>query len=257
MTLRVVSRLSRLAIWNAFVVVALTATVTPSLVLAGPPYVSDDAEPTDTGHWEVYSFVSGTRTGGSTAGQGGLDINYGALADLQLTMVLPLDYARSGSTNVGVGEVELAGKLRIFHQSDDGFIPDLAIFPRIFIPSATGQFGGQGASLLVPVWFEKDDGAWSWFGGGGVQFNFGPGQHNFGIVGLALQRKIDSHLSLGGEIFHQSRSQDQAIAYTGVNIGLTYQFSEHIALLGSFGPGLENAASQGRANFYTALDFTW
>ena len=55
----------------------LAASVTPP-ALAGPPYVSDDPEPTDYRHFEIYAFTSGTRTIDGTSGQGGVDFNYGA-----------------------------------------------------------------------------------------------------------------------------------------------------------------------------------
>src|SRR4051794_14811024 len=73
---------------------------------AGPPYVTDDPEPADTGHWEVYGFVSGAHRGGSTDGDGGLDINYGAAPDLQLTLGLPVAYERSVGSHMGMGDIE-------------------------------------------------------------------------------------------------------------------------------------------------------
>ena len=39
---------------------ALLAFARPAV--AGPPYVSDDPEPTDYKHWEIYTFSSGTAT---------------------------------------------------------------------------------------------------------------------------------------------------------------------------------------------------
>ena len=52
---------------------------------AGPPYVTDDPEPTDLGKWEIYGFGDGTRFAHSTEAATGFDINYGAAKDLQLT----------------------------------------------------------------------------------------------------------------------------------------------------------------------------
>jgi hypothetical protein len=43
---------------------------------AGPPYVTDDPQPTDTGHWEIYDFAAGVGTPGDLTGEGGFDINY-------------------------------------------------------------------------------------------------------------------------------------------------------------------------------------
>jgi hypothetical protein len=35
---------------------AITAALLSLPALAGPPYITDDPEPTDTGHYEIYFF---------------------------------------------------------------------------------------------------------------------------------------------------------------------------------------------------------
>ena len=54
--------------------VVMLALAAPAL--AGPPYVSDDPEPTDYKHFEIYAFGSGTKTTDGTSGQAGIDFNY-------------------------------------------------------------------------------------------------------------------------------------------------------------------------------------
>ena len=61
------------------------------LALAGPPYATDDPEPTDYKHFEIYLFSGATSTRDGTVGAAGIDFNYGAGPDLQLTAVVPLD----------------------------------------------------------------------------------------------------------------------------------------------------------------------
>jgi hypothetical protein len=41
--------------WAFFV-----ALLAPAIAIAGPPYLTDDPQPTESGHWEIYSFVQGT-----------------------------------------------------------------------------------------------------------------------------------------------------------------------------------------------------
>ena len=41
----------------------------PPAAWAGPPYVTDDPQPTDVGHWEIYNFVDGDHAPGVTAGE--------------------------------------------------------------------------------------------------------------------------------------------------------------------------------------------
>jgi hypothetical protein len=67
---------------------------------AGPPYTTDDPEPTDTGHWEDRLFLDSLQTPGLTTSQTGFDINYGAAKDLQLTLLAPLDYESGGGKTI-------------------------------------------------------------------------------------------------------------------------------------------------------------
>jgi hypothetical protein len=116
-----------------FVSPAVAALVLLSAsALAGPPYVTDDPQPTDEGHFEVYGFTGGTAVRDRVGGQAGIDFNYGGAADLQLTMVLPFafDAPNRGSSITGFGDIELAAKYKFLHQKDFGI--DVAVFPRLF-----------------------------------------------------------------------------------------------------------------------------
>ena len=119
----------------------------PSPALAGPPYMTDDPEPTDYQHFEIYTFSQGTATQGGVGGEGGIDFNYGGAPNLQLTATLPATYnfPASGSSAVGPGNVELAAKYRFLTQ--DNFGLDVAVFPRVFLPSAS-PIGRRAARIL-------------------------------------------------------------------------------------------------------------
>ena len=54
---------------------ALVLGVSPAL--AGPCYLTDDPEPTDYQHFEIYNFTNGTATRANSSGEAGIDINYG------------------------------------------------------------------------------------------------------------------------------------------------------------------------------------
>lgn len=231
----------------------LLALATPAL--AGPPYVTDDAEPTDLGHWENYTFVSAIHTPGDTAGQTGFDLNYGGFKDVQLTAVIPLDYDTPKS--VGLGNVELAVKYKFLHQSDKTLIPDVAIFPRLFVPVQNSRFGPDRAQLFLPLWAEKDWGKWSLFGGGGYELNPGAGARNFWQSGIALSRQVTEKLSLGGEVYHQTAETTGGRDFTGANLGATYKLSDHWTLMGAGGPGLQNAREGGQYDLYVALLATY
>jgi hypothetical protein len=222
-------------------------------VQAGPPFVTDDPEPTAPGHWEIYGFAAGTHVPGETDGGMGLDLNYGGAKDLQLTAALPLNYQTGRDGHVGIGNVELAVKYKFLHQSEGTLVPDVAFFPRAFVPTAGQRFGSGRVSLLLPLWAQKDFGKWSLFGGGGYTLNPGAGQRNFWLTGIGLSRAIGDRFMLGTEVYRQTADANDARHFTAVNFGGSYRLSEHWSLLASGGPGIEHARSQGRAVFYAAL----
>lgn len=227
------------------------ALATPAL--AGPPYVTDDPVTTELGHWEVFAYASGVRTPGDTAGEAGLDVNYGAAKDLQLNLVVPAAYDLSDGATGGLGVVQAAAKYRILHQNPQGLAPELAIYPRVFIPTARGRFAATRPDLFLPAWGQKDFGPWSVFGGGGYRLNPGPGNRGVWLSGLAATRDLGSRLNLGLEVYHQTRAALDDKAFTGANLGVVYKVARHWALMASAGPGLQNAASGGSWDFYLAL----
>lgn len=233
--------------------VVAVAWLVPGAAQAGPPYVTDDPVPTDRGHWEIYAFGGGTKVPGSTSGAAGIDINYGGARDLQLTCVVPLAYEHSGEMHAGLGVVETAVKYRFVHQVDGGMTPDVAFFPRIFWPTASARFGSRHASVLLPVWAGKDFDRWSVFGGGGYQINPGEGNRDFWVAGLAVTHAIGDRLSAGMEVYHRSSDAEDGKPFTGANLGATWTASKHWTLLGSLGPGLQNAREEGQYSFYLAL----
>jgi hypothetical protein len=226
----------------------------PAAAAAGPPYVSDDPEPTDYRHWEIYLFATGGGREGETAADGGVDLNYGAAPDLQLTAVLPLSYERAAAgTRFGAGDVELAAKYKFLHQRKGGALPDVAFFPRAFLPTARAGLGTGRLQLLLPLWAQKDFGKWALFGGGGYQFNPGAGNRGYWLTGLGLTRSVSDKLTLGAEIYHRGPDAEGGKAFTGINAGLSYKLKPPYSLLLSIGPGLQHRREEGRYAVYAAL----
>jgi hypothetical protein len=224
---------------------------------AGPPYISDDPEPTDFGHYEIYAYTDGTSTRGGSAGETGIDFNYGAAPNLQLTAVIPLGYESpaDGKFTDGLGNVELAAKYRFLHQADDGW--DVSIFPRVFLPSDFSYAGTEHTSLFVPIWLEKDWDDWSTFGGGGCELNNGGGSKDFCQMGWVLAREVMPGLQLGAEIVHQTADVKGGTSFTGLGGGAIYDLNEHYHLMGYVGPGIENAAANDECSWYVAMQFTF
>jgi hypothetical protein len=234
----------------ALVVWALAAAP----AVAGPPYLTDDPEPTDTGHWENYLFVSGARTPGVTSGQAGFQFNYGGAPNLQLSVLLPLNYQFDHSSVIGRGDVQLSAKYRFIRQSR--FAPDVAVFPDVVLPTAARAFAPVRTSLLLPVWAQKDFGPWSAFGGAGYDLNPGPGNRNFTVAGWAVTRSLGKRLNLGLELFHQTATTVGGKALSIAAAGAIWKFAPHWALMASGGPALQRAASAGQGEFFLALQWT-
>ena len=235
---------------------ALAVGLAPAWAWAGPPYVTDDPEPTPTGHWEDRIFVSGLRTPDETAGQTGFDINYGGAENLQLTVVAPLNYAHGDQSEVGLGDIVVSVKYRFLQQSDHTPLPDVAVFPALTLPTQARAFGPARVALFLPLWAQKDFGAWSTFGGGGYTINPGPGRRDFTLAGWGVTRQVSKRLNLGLEIYHQTPDTVDGKALTAVAGGVIYQLTRHFALMASGGPALQNASQAGQAVFYAALQYT-
>jgi hypothetical protein len=221
-----------------------------SAAMAGPPYATDDPEPTETGHWEIYAFGAGTRMDDATQSETGLDLNYGPVPDVQLTATLPADFSSNGGTDLDAGDVELGLKYRFFHDAPAGL--SIAIFPRVILPTAPHAPGTGRVRLLLPVWAQKDFGSWSLFGGGGYTINPGVGNRDFWRTGLVLTRTITPRLSLGAEVTHQSPDIDGARATTALGAGGIYHLAGPFSLLVSGGPVFEHGGRTG-LNAYAAL----
>ena len=56
---------------------------------AGPPYLIDDPEPTDTGHWEIYGVTAGEGHNSDLDEDLGFHLNYGPVKGVKLTAALP------------------------------------------------------------------------------------------------------------------------------------------------------------------------
>jgi outer membrane putative beta-barrel porin/alpha-amylase len=229
---------------------ACAAALSPAL--AGPPYVSDDPEPTDYRKFEIYAFTEGVAGRAGTDGSSGIDFNYGAAPDLQMTAVLPVAY---DANTMGVGNVELAVKYRFAHQADIGW--DIAAFPRVILPSISRDIGDKHISVLLPLWAEKDWGDWSTFGGGGCVLSRGGRSQDYCMAGWALTRAMTPALHIGAEIVHQGADSKGGHVSTAVGAGATYDLSETYHLLAYWGPSLENASDNGRYDWYAAVLFTF
>lgn len=237
---------------------ALLATpMLPGTALAGPPFLTDDPEPTETGHWEIYGpLVEASGTGSNFAGAAGVEINYGAAPDLQITLGVPIAFSHdTAGSRWGTGDVEVSAKYRVFHDEAAGV--SIAVFPGLSLPTASNAMGSGKVTGLLPVWAQKDWGKWSMFGGGGYAINPGPGNHDYWTGGAAITRQVGSRLLLGAEADRQGPDTIGGRASTSLGLGAIYQLRAPFRLLVSGGPTFSDGG--GAANFHAfmalGLDF--
>lgn len=228
----------------------------PSAARAGPPFLTDDPEPTDTGHWELYApYFEAEGRGRDFEGSAGAELNYGAAPDLQLTVGLPLAFSHNaGGWRWAAGDLELSAKYRFYHDEAAGL--QIAVFPGLTLPTASRGMGAGRVTGLLPVWAQKDFGPWSLFGGGGYALNPGAGNRNYWTGGVALTRQLGQRLLLGIEVDRQGADQVGGRAATSLGIGAIYDLPGPFRLLASGGPVLEDGGGRAFHSFIAlGLDF--
>jgi Putative MetA-pathway of phenol degradation len=241
---------------------ACCSAIVAILILAGsahggPPYLTDDPEPTPHRHFEIYFFDGGTTTRFGTGSAAGVDFNYGIAPEFQTDVVVPAGFASPlrGPSQVSLGNIQLALKYRFLRQAEFGW--DVAFYPRVFLPALSDTVGPRHAALFLPFWAQKDFGEWSTFGGGGYEINQGDGSKSFYQLGWAITRQVTHDLQLGVEVYHQSSNADGVPSTTAINPGFIYDLNDHFHLLGTIGPGIQNAKDTDDYSWYAAMLVTF
>jgi hypothetical protein len=238
-------------LWRSLAGLILAAIAVPAS--AGPPFLTDDPDPTDLGHWEIYAFTGGEARHSTLDADVGLDLNYGAAKDVQLTATLPLSFAHAPLTGwrSGTGDVELGVKYRFFR--DEGRGLSAAIFPRAILPTAGHSPGGK-TRFLLPLWVGKDfAGGTSLFGGGGYLINPGPGNRDFWQAAVAITHDLRDGVSVGAEIAHQGADTAGGTAQTHAGVGSILHIAGPASLLVSGGPTWSDHRTG--YHFYAAIGF--
>ncbi len=207
---------------------ALAATTCLSVnVMAGPPYQTDDPEPPDKGHWELFFAAAGSIESRDVSGTlPQLEINYGAIENLQVgaSLQLACNVTDNRVVTYGPGDVELSAKYRFLTETSRR--PQVAVFPRLDLPTGDNNRGlGNGnVRFFLPVWVQKSWGPWCAFGGGGYWFNPGSDNRNWAYAGAVLQRDFGQAVSVGAELFFYSagakRRSERARLEPGIPLAL-------------------------------------
>lgn len=215
------------------------AIVPPSFAFAGPPFVTDDPEPTDYQHWEIYAGITYENDGdGSTSASVPFaEFNFGALPNVQV------------SASAAKDDTEFGIKTRFVQESSTS--PQISFYPSVEFASVSGMH----AVTFLPLWMQKSWGDWTAFGGGGEYLNDSPGMRNSTFAGGALERVLSPGLTVGVELYHNSNDLlDGDDDSTATNLGMIAPVGKYHAILFSVGRALHGPATfTGYASYEFAL----
>jgi len=256
--------------FSAALAAALVAFFASTTAHAGPPFQTDDPDPVEFRHFEMYAFElsdgTGKNAGGTALEVPAYEVNYGVVPNVQLHLVLPMtaSFAPSGGpTNFGIGDSELGAKVRFVKETKR--IPEIGIFPFFELPSGNASKGlGVGATWYrMPLWLQKSWGPsekqWTSYGGGGEVVNSAAGYANgykdYPFSGLLVQRQLSNKLTLGAELFGHGAEGAAATstrAATMLDLGGIYEFKPGFYLLFAAGRSV-----YGQPETYTYLSLYW
>jgi hypothetical protein len=247
----------------AALTVALIALFASTSAHAGPPFQTDDPEPVDYRHFEMYAFElsDGTTQAGTTLAAPAYEVNYGVVPNVQLHLVLPFTtvFAPDGPTVHGIGDTEFGVKLRFVKETK--YRPQFGIFPFFEFPTGNADKGlGVGKTWYrMPVWLQKswgpDDRQWTSYGGGGYTIVPQDGFVNFPFAGWLVQRQLSKKVTFGTELFgHGPQTPDTTRASTMLDLGGIYEFKSGFDLLFAGG---RSVYGQPETYSYLSLYWTW
>ncbi len=176
---------------KSFVTVLLffAAQISARIALAGPPFLTDDPEPVDYHHWEFYlASIQQYIPGESDATLPHIEVNYGAIPNLQLHLVAPMGYINGpDGPKYGYSNTELGIKYRFVRETDN--VPQLGVFPLVEVPTGdkAQDLSNGAAQVYLPVWIQKSWGKFTTYGGSGYWLNYGPESKNWLFAGWLAQ----------------------------------------------------------------------
>ena len=226
---------------------------------AGPPYITDDPEPVEYKHWEMYvasEYFNSADAFGVEGTAPHYEVNYGVAPNVQLHAIAPMAFGQfpGGPFNYGPGDIELGVKYRFVQETKSR--PMVGTFPLIEIPSgASGRNLGNGQTeFFFPIWLQKSWGPWTSYGGGGFWRFPGVGQRDYWFTGWLVQYSVTKRFAPGVEIMYATSNLYGVSDRTGFNIGFTYDFDDGHHLLFSAGKDIHGPT---RSMGYLAYQWTF
>ena len=211
-------------------------------IYAGPPFNTDDPEPVEFRHWEYYfSSINNYQAGVWSGTAPHLEFNYGIIPEVQVHLLLPLNYSYAGkqATKFGYADTEFGFKYRFLKETDSR--PQIGIFPILLIPTVkNNEFSDGKTKIYLPVWIQKTWNKLTTYGGAGYWFNPGTNNKNWGFAGWEIQYDFSDILTLGGELYFHTASTSDTRSGTGINLGGSINPTEKFHFIFSFGHTVTN-----------------
>jgi len=241
--------------FSASIALFALMVVVPGVALAGPPFQTDDPEPTPYRYYEIYLNSETSHDGNVVSGTlPSLEVNYGLMPNVQFSVSLSnaVSHTASAGWNSGLGDTTIGCKVRFIQQSS--WIPDVSFYPSVMLPSGNAKLdlGSGQTKTLLPLWAQKDVAGWEVFGGGGVWHNPGLGNRDYTFTGVAVQRDFNESFSAGAEIFHTTASTIGGSSATGYSVGFIKSLGALHKVLFSIGRGLDGSNT---FSSYAAYEF--
>lgn len=238
------------------------ATASLGVAFAGPPFATDDPEPTEYGHYEIYLYSEGTWASEALDGTAvGVEVNYGLLPNVQISADLPVGFniADDASPRFDIGDASVGLKYRFLEEDVGGWLPEMSIYPSF--EAALVRSGSTSADrpthLFLPVWAQKTFGEWTVFGGGGYRINDGTAARNSWFTGIAALKELDEDFRLGAELYRETAQARDENATTAFSVGGTYDLNQSWHVVGSVGAGFEDNTHTTSVTSYVALEWTF
>jgi len=212
------------------------------LSYAGPPFNTDDPEPVEFRHWEYY--ISSINTSQFSVWSGTsphFEVNYGLVPDVQVHLLLPVNYNHTTHQGVDIGyaDTEFGLKYRFIRETENR--PQIGTFPILEIPTIkNSEFSNGKTKIFLPLWAQKSWGKLTTYGGIGYWINPGTNNKNWIFSGWEVQYDISPVVTLGGELYYHSANTKDAKPGTGFNLGGSINPSKKFHIIFSFGHSITN-----------------
>ncbi len=163
----------------------------------------------------------------------------------------------SRRSHAGLGDAEVGFKYRFFNRPDDGW--SAAVYPTLDLPTGDAGRGlGNGrAQLLLPLWFQRSSGDWSWDAGIARLVNRPPDARNSWLAGLLARRSFGQMLSLGAEMYGRTSTAAGEPSVTGFNVGAIISVSPHQNVLVSAGRADTSRPTSSRCSWLINWSSKW